>query len=477
MKLHKLLKDVVDTNLQDTEITFVTSDSRKVCEGCIFVCIKGNNFDGHDVAGQMLDKGAVCVICEKDLSLDNQIIVDDTRYTYALLCANWFSRPDLKMKIVGVTGTNGKTTITTVLKNVITKCSYKVGLIGTSQNEIGNEVIHAQRTTPESFELFELLQKMQSAGCEYVVMEVSSQGLEQRRVGPLHFAAAVFTNLTQDHLDVHGTMENYYLAKKKIFDTCDFAIVNVDDEAGRRYFSEINCEKYSYSIDNCGDFYADCIKLSAQGSTFWFSDNVKSYYVNFSMPGFFNVSNATAVIATCQKLGLDIPKVISYLTEFKGVKGRAEVIPTGRDFTVICDYAHTPDALENILPNVRHYTKGRLVCLFGCGGNRDKKKRPLMAKSAAENCDYMVITSDNPRNEDPDEIIKDILEGIKDTKTPYVTITDRREAIYYAVKNAKKDDVVVLAGKGHEDYQILAGNRKIHFDEREVVSDALKRLD
>lgn len=477
MKLHKLLDGIAKTTLPDTDIEFVTSDSRKVAKGCIFVCIKGNNFDGHNVAKQMLEKGAICVICEKDLGLSQQIIVSDTRYTYACLCANWFSRPDLKMKIIGVTGTNGKTTITTVLKYVISECGYKAGLIGTSQNEIGNEIIHTERTTPESYDLFELLNRMQNAGCDYVVMEVSSQALEQRRIGPLHFSVAVFTNLTQDHLDVHGTMENYYLAKKKIFDVCDFAIINVDDKAGKRYFKEINCKKYSYSINSCGDYYADCIKLSAEGSTFWFSDNVRSFYVKFSMPGYFNVSNATAVIATCEKLGLDTAKVISLLEKFKGVKGRAEVIPTGRDFTVICDYAHTPDALENILPNIRQYTKGRLVCLFGCGGNRDKKKRPLMAQAAAENCDFMVITSDNPRDEDPDEIIKDIVDGIKDTKTPYVTITDRREAIYYAVENARKDDVIVLAGKGHEDYQILSDNRKIHFDEREVVADALKRLD
>ena len=476
MKLHTLLKGILDTKMQDTEITFVTSDSRKVCEGCIFVCIKGNNFDGHDVAGQMLDKGAVLVICERDLGLSQQIIVSDTRYAYACICANWFLRPDLKMKIIGVTGTNGKTTITTVLKYVITQCGYKVGLIGTSQNEIGSEILHTERTTPESFDLFELLDKMQKAGCQYVVMEVSSQALEQRRIGPLNFAVAVFTNLTQDHLDVHGTMENYYLAKKKIFDTCDFAIINVDDKAGRRYFSEIECKKYSYSIESCGDYYADCIKLSAQGSTFWFSDNVKTFFVKFSMPGLFNVSNSVAVIATCDRLGFNTSKVISSLIDFKGVKGRAEIIPTGRDFTVICDYAHTPDALENILPNVRHYTKGRLICLFGCGGNRDKKKRPLMAKAASDNCDFMIITSDNPRNEDPDEIIKDILEGISDTKTPYVTITDRKEAIFYAVANAKKDDIILLCGKGHEDYQVLAGNVKIHFDEREVVKDALKHL-
>ncbi len=477
MKLHTLLHGVGLTNIDDVEINLVTSDSREVCQGSIFVCIKGKNFDGHSVAKEMLDKGAVCVITEEDLGIDNQVIVKNTRKAYGLLCANWFSRNDKKMKIIGVTGTNGKTTITTVLKHILTSCGYKTGLIGTSQNEIGDEVFHTERTTPETFDLFKLLNEMYTKGCKYVVMEVSSQALEQDRIGPLYFAAAIFTNLTQDHLDVHGTMENYYQAKKKIFDVCDFAILNADDEAGRRYFSEIECPKYSFSVENCGDYYADCVKLSAKGSTFWFSDNVKTHFVSFTMPGMFNVSNASAVLDCCERLGISITKAIEDLSQCKGVKGRSEVIETKRDFTVICDYAHTPDALENILPNVRHYTEGRLICLFGCGGNRDAKKRPLMAKAAALNCDFMIITSDNPRNESPELIIEDIVAGLSESDTPYVTITDRREAIFYAINNAKAGDVIVLAGKGHEDYQVLANEVKIHFDEREVVKDALKQLD
>jgi len=476
MKLHTLLHGLALTKLTDIEIKSITSDSRNVGDGCLFICIKGLSFDGHDVARQMLEKGAVAVVCERDLGLDKQIIVDNTRKLYPHICANWFDRPDKKMKIIGATGTNGKTTITTVLKQVLTACGKKVGLIGTSQNEIGDKILHTERTTPEPFDLFELFAQMADEGCEYVVMEVSSQALEQLRIGPTHFACAIFTNLTQDHLDVHGTMENYYQAKKKIFEVCDFAIINADDEAGCRYYSEISCPKYSYSIENIGDYYADCIKLSAKGSTFWFSDGVRTSYVEFSMPGFFNVSNITAVIACCERLGFSISKIIEAVAKCSGVKGRAEIIPTGRDFTVMCDYAHTPDALENILPNVRKFTEGRLICLFGCGGNRDKKKRPLMAKAAAENCDFMIVTSDNPRNEVPEEIIKDILVGLEDKTTPFVTIADRKEAIFYAVKNAQKGDVILLAGKGHEDYQVLAGNVKIHFDEREVVAEALKQL-
>lgn len=477
MKLHTLLHGIVLTQVADIEITSITSDSRKVTDGSLFVCIKGNNFDGHDVAKEMLEKGAEAIICEHDLGLDKQIIVENTRIAYPHICANWFGRPDKKLKIIGVTGTNGKTTITTVLKQVLSYCGKKVGLIGTSQNEIGDKVLHTERTTPEPYDLFELYAQMVDEGCEYVVMEVSSQALEQHRIGPVHFSAAIFTNLTQDHLDVHGTMENYYQAKKLIFKVCDFAIINADDEAGRRYFVEIDCPKYSYSIENCGDYYADCIKLSASGSTFWFSDGTKTNHVDFSMPGYFNVSNITAVIACCERLGFQVNIVIEAVAKCKGVKGRAEIIPTGRDFTVMCDYAHTPDALENVLPNVREFTEGRLICLFGCGGNRDNKKRPLMAKAAAKYSDFLIVTSDNPRNENPNDIINEVLTGLKDTNVPYVTIPDRREAIYYALKNAKKGDIIVLAGKGHEDYQILAAAEKIHFDEREVVADGLKLLD
>lgn len=476
MKLHTLLHGIVLTNLPNYEISAITSDSRKVCEGSLFVCIKGKNFDGHEVAQEMLEKGALVVVCERDLGLENQIIVDNTRIAYSYICANWFGRSDKKLKIIGVTGTNGKTTITTVLQQVITACGKKTGLIGTSHNGIGDKVMQTERTTPESYELFSLLAQMVEEGCEYVAMEVSSQALEQHRTDPLHYSAVIFTNLTQDHLDVHGTMENYYQAKKLIFKSCDFAIINADDEAGRRYFVEINCPKYSYTIENAGDYYTDCVKLSAEGSTFWISDGIRTYYVSLIMPGYFNVSNMTAVIACCDRLGFDVGKVIEVISAYKGVKGRAEVIPTGTDFKVICDYAHTPDALEKILTNIREVTDERLICLFGCGGNRDRKKRPIMAEIAAKHSDYVIISSDNPRNEDPDEIIAEVVKGIENTDTPYFTEADRRKAIFHALKIAQKGDIILLAGKGHEDYQVLENERKIHLDEREVVSEGLTLL-
>lgn len=477
MKLYDLIEGLAETTLENIEITDITSDNRKdFKKGAMFVCIRGNTFDGHSVAEQMLEKGASCVIVQRDIGLKNQIIVPDTREIYPALCAKWFSNPQRKLKFIGVTGTNGKTTITTVIKKVLTELGVKVGLIGTCQNEIGDKILHTERTTPEPYDLYELLAQMAEEECEYTVMEVSSQALEQKRVGPLHFDIALFTNLTQDHLDVHGTMENYYRAKKLLFSMCDKAVINIDDESGKRYFKEIECEKYSFSTAENADFKADDIKLSASGVEYTFSDNEVCLPVKFNMPGHFNVSNSLAVIACLDKLGFDADKVINLIDKTSGVRGRAEVVPTGRDFTVICDYAHTPDALENILGAIKSCSQGRVVCLFGCGGNRDKRKRPLMARAAAEHADFLIVTSDNPRDENPDDIISDVLTGLDGMDTPYITIADRIEAIHWSVKNAQKDDVIILAGKGHEDYQILAGGVKIHLDEREIVADALKEL-
>lgn len=477
MKLYDLIDGLAETTLENIEITDITSDNRKdFKKGAMFVCIRGNTFDGHSVAEQMIEKGASCVVVQRDLGLKNQIIVRDSREIYPALCAKWFSNPQDKLKLIGVTGTNGKTTITTVIKKVLTELGAKVGLIGTCQNEIGDKILHTERTTPEPYDLYKLLAQMVEEKCEYTVMEVSSQALEQKRVGPLHFDIALFTNLTQDHLDVHGTMENYYRAKKLLFSMCDKALINIDDESGRRYLSEIDCKKYSFSTTEKADFNADNIKLSASGVEYNFSDGEDTIPVKFNMPGHFNVSNSLAVIACLIKLGYDANEVIKLIDKTSGVRGRAEVVPTGRDFTVICDYAHTPDAIENILEAIKSCSQGRVVCLFGCGGNRDKRKRPLMARAAAEYADFLVVTSDNPRDEDPDDIIKDILTGLEGKNVPYVTITDRIQAIHWAVKNAQKDDIIVLAGKGHEDYQILPGGVKIHLDEREIVAEALKEL-
>ena len=462
----------------ETEITGIISDTRsEVKEGYLFVCIKGKNFDGHDVAEEMLKKGCAAVVVERDMGFYGEVIVKDTRVALSGLCSVWFHHPERELNLIGVTGTNGKTTITTVIKKALTSFGKKVGLIGTCQNEIGDKIYPTTRTTPEPYDLYGLFRKMADEKCDYVVMEVSSQGLEQERVAGCTFKAGVFTNLTQDHLDVHGTMENYYQAKKKLFDISESAVICIDDEWGKRLANEVTIPCKTCSINTKADFCAEDILLSDSGVKYVFDDGKKKQNVSFDMPGLFNVANSLEVVACMETLGFDVEKTIKTLGEIHGVRGRAEVVPTGRDFTVICDYAHTPDAIVNVLSAIRVGSKGKVKCLFGCGGNRDKLKRPLMAKAAAENADFLIVTSDNPRNENPEDIIKDILEGLKDSKTPYITITDRREAIHWAVKNAEKDDIIVLAGKGHEDYQILAGGVKIHFDEREVVAEALKELD
>ena len=477
MKLYELLEDDAVTNIGDTEISSITDDTRKVEKGSLFVCVKGGSFDGHDAAAEMLEKGAAAVVCERDLGLgDRQILTDNSRILYGKICAAWFGHPEKKLKLIGVTGTNGKTTITNVIKHILMANGHKTGLVGTIQNEIGDKIVHTENTTPMTYDFMKLLAAMADAGCEYVVMEVSSFGLVQNRIGCSHFDIAVFTNLTQDHLDYHKNMENYYQAKKMLFDICDTAVCNIDDDYGKRLYSEINCDKFTFSVKENASFYADGIKIKSTGSSFWFCDGGKSHLVKSRITGLFNVSNITAAMAVCLKAGLDIESIISAVQKYNGVKGRCEVIPTGRDFTVICDYAHTPDAVENILRSVREYTKHNLICLFGCGGNRDAAKRPKMAAAAAKYADKLIITSDNPRNEDPEAIIKDILAGLEGCEIPYDVIVDRKEAIFHALKIAEKDDIIVLAGKGHEDYQVLAGMKHIHFDEREIVAEGLKLL-
>lgn len=477
MKLYQVLEETA-TALPDKEITCLADDTRKVQPGCLFFCIRGNRFDGHDAAAEMLEQGAAAVVAERDLGLgDRQILVPDTRIAYGRACAAWFDHPERKMKMIGVTGTNGKTTMTNVIKYILTNNGHKVGLVGTIQNEIGDEIVHTDNTTPMSFDLMQLFDRMYQAGCDTVVMEVSSFGLVQRRIGPTHFQTAVFTNLTQDHLDYHKNMEDYYQAKRMLFEVCDLAICNIDDAYGQRLYKEITCEKCSYGCHENADFYADVIKIRPTETSFWFCSQGKSHQVTMKMTGMFNVSNVTAAMGVCLKCGVPMERIIASVSRYNGVKGRCEVIPTGRDFSVICDYAHTPDAIENILSNVRGYTEGRLICLFGCGGNRDSVKRPLMAKAAAKYADHLVITSDNPRDEKPEAIIADILTGLTDSKVSYDVVVDRIEAIYHALRIARAGDVIVLAGKGHEDYQILAGNKHIHLDEREVVAKGLTLLD
>lgn len=477
MTITRLFEGIADIPeiLKGIEIENIISNSKLECdEKTVFVCIKGATFDGHSVAEDMLKKGCAVVVCERDLGVERQIVVSDTRLCLSMLYANFYGNPQNKMKLVGVTGTNGKTTITTVIKRLFDKMGIKAGLIGTCQNEIGDKVIHTSRTTPEPNEFYALLAQMQKEGCEYVVMEVSSQGLAQKRIGAPLFEVAAFTNLTQDHLDVHGDFESYYNAKKLLFSMCKKAVINIDDSYSKRFISEISCEADTFSIVGEADIAAKDITLMPHGSEFKVSVFGKEYSASFKIAGDYNVSNCCAIIAVMNALGFDTKSVIKNIADCSGVRGRCESIPTGRGFSVICDYAHTPDAIENILSSVKKYASGRVICLFGCGGNRDKTKRPLMAKAAQKYSDFIIVTSDNPRNEDPQDIINDILTGVEGEN--YITICDRHEAICWAVKNARADDIIVMVGKGHEDYQELEGGRKIHFDEREEVAKALALL-
>lgn len=484
MKLREVFEGITEIEsircIADREVKGITEDSRKVEAGFVFVCVKGERFDGHDMAVEALEKGAAAVVVEHALDLpakfaNQQVQTDNSRRCLARLCANWFGNPTRSLKLIGVTGTNGKTTTTKVIKQLLTDNGFKVGLIGTNQNEIGDEIVHAGNTTPQPMELQGLFARMAAAGCQYVVMEVSSQALAQYRITDETFVAAVFTNLTQDHLDYHKDMESYYQAKRMLFDMAQLAILNIDDPAGVRLLSDIPCKALTYSIKAAADYRAMFIKNSAGGVTYWLCSGKKSFRVSFQMPGLFNVANSLAAAAVCLELALPERKIIASLESCKGVKGRSEVVPTQRNFTVICDYAHTPDGLYNILPSVRSYTKGRIICVFGCGGDRDKTKRPLMGEAAAMLADVVVVTSDNPRSEDPDAIIDDVICGVSKYKSEYVRITNRKEAIFYAISIAKDGDTVLLAGKGHEDYQILKDGT-VHFDEREIVAEALQNL-
>ncbi len=477
MKLSQLLMGIdYKGGFIDKEISDVVCDSRKIVKDCIFVCIKGENFDGHNFAQNAIEQGAACVVVEKDMGLVDQIIVESSRLCYADMCATMFSKPATHLKLVGVTGTNGKTTVTSLIKHVLTDLGKKVGLIGTIQNEIGDEVYPTEKTTPDAYDLQEMFAKMVQKECEYAVMEVSSHALDQYRMGSVDFKACAFTNLTQDHLDYHLTMDNYFEAKCKLFAMSQNPVVNIDDAYGKK-LADMLVSPLTFSInDETASLYAKNIENKPNGVSFDLCYEGNTYKIEFATAGIFSVYNVMTAVGVCIQLGFDVEKIVKAVNTCKTVKGRSEIIPTGKDFTIICDYAHTPDGIINILSSVNGYAKGRVVCLFGCGGNRDRKKRPLMAKAAAENSDFVVITSDNPRNEKPEDIIADVVVGMEGADTPYEVVVNRKDAIEYAMKNAQPGDVIVLAGKGHEDYQVI-GDEKIHFDEREIVAQILKTME
>ena len=473
MKLINLIE--CSEALADTDITGITCDSRQVKAGFAFVCINGAKADGHDYAEKALENGAAVVIAERDLGLGVQITVPDTHAAYADMCAKWFGNPADSLKLLGVTGTNGKTSVTYMMKKILEKSGYKVGLIGTIQNMIGDEIIAAHNTTPNAYELNSLFALMKAKGCTYVIMEVSSHALDQSRVYRLNFEAAMFTNLTQDHLDYHITMENYLAAKKKLFGMCKTAIINSDDPYSGELIKGLDCRIVTYSLGDSSTYSAKGVNYRPAGVDYEFVSDSEIGHIKVNTGGKFTVYNSLCAVACAVEIGIPLTSVASALLELKGVKGRAEVVPTGRDFTVIIDYAHTPDGLKNILSTFRECKKNRLIAVFGCGGDRDKTKRPIMGNIAARFSDYAIVTSDNPRTENPSAIIEDILEGMKGAAIPVKVIENRTDAIKFAVSIAQKDDIIVLAGKGHETYQIL-NTGTIHLDEREVVAEALGEL-
>ncbi len=474
MKLDLIARDLgVSVSFGEREVNFVTDNSAKVSQGCIFVCIKGMHFDGHTKAAEALENGAAAVVVQRDLGLENQILVENTRSAYARICAAFFDHPERKLKIIGVTGTNGKTTSCFILKSILDSLGHKTGLIGTVKNIVGDKEYPASLTTPDCYELFGLFKEMVDCGCEYCVMEVSSQALDQRRVDGVHFEAAIFTNLTRDHLDYHGTFENYKAAKRMLFENSSLAIINIDDESAEYMTDGTDCRTVTFSLDNDNcDYSAKNIRISYDGVKYELVSNGNIGRVKFAVPGKFSVYNSMGAAVCLVEMGMDFKAVLDALALCTGVPGRMEVVPTDTPYTVIIDYAHTPDGLENVLNCVREITEGKVLCLFGCGGDRDKTKRPIMGEIATRLADVAVITSDNPRSEDPESIIEDITAGIGKTNAKVIVDSDRKGAIRKALEAAQAGDIVVLAGKGQETYQILASG-KIHFDEREAVAEIL----
>lgn len=478
MKLQDLLKGVAvleSTAAPDIEINEVRYDSRAVRPGDLFVAIRGYATDGHQYIGKALEQGAAAIVCEEAPAGAPAVVVENARRALAEIAANRFGHPADSMVMLGVTGTNGKTTTTYLVKHMLEDAGRKVGLIGTNQNLIGDEVVETERTTPESYELHALFARMRDAGCTHVIMEVSSHSLVLDRVHGIHFAVGAFTNLTQDHLDFHKTMEEYRRAKALLFTISDKGVINLDDPAAGAMLADAKCPCLTFSCEkDAADLTAKNLKLHADGVEFVAATKGDLARVKLPIPGHFSAENALTALGIVLQLGMPLADAAKSLATATGVKGRVEVVPTDTDYTVLIDYAHSPDGVENVLRAVRGFARGRVVALFGCGGDRDRTKRPKMGKIAADLADFCIVTSDNPRTEDPKAIIDDILEGMKGTKTPMQVIVDRPEAIHWALAHAKKDDIIVLMGKGHETYQEV-NHVKYHMDEREIVRDFFAR--
>ena len=493
MKLNELASTLTIAQITgsgDITITGLQTDSRKVAPGDLFICLPGHTVDGHDYAEQAAEQGAAALVVEHQLDIDlPQVIVKDSRYAMAVIADAFFGSPSSHMKMIGVTGTNGKTTTTYLIEKMMNDHGVNTGLIGTIQMRYGGRTFPMSGTTPEALELQRSLDDMSANGVKCCVMEVSSHALEQGRVKGTDFRTAIFTNLTQDHLDYHKTMEDYREAKGLFFSRLGnkfahqknqrkYAVLNADDEASQ-YFAKVTAaEVITYGLDEKADVRASEISITAQGTHFHVDTFQGSCDIQLRMVGKFNVYNALAAITAGLLEGLDLDSIKRSLESVPGVDGRVESVDEGQPFAVIVDYAHTPDGLENVLKTVNEFAKGRVITVFGCGGDRDRTKRPIMGKIAAKYSDIVMVTSDNPRTEDPDLILKDIEAGLHEDSVPqekYQLIVDRRKAIQKAIEMASPDDVVLIAGKGHETYQDIM-HVKHDFDDRVVAKEAIRGM-
>lgn len=483
-----LIEDAVVVGDKNAVCSTLERDSRKAKNGTLFAAIKGANFDGHDFLEDVAKKGATAVISEKNFTPPENmtlIQVPNLQDSLKKIAPFFHDFPAKSMRIIGITGTNGKTTTSFLIRHILREQGYKIGLIGTIQIMIEEEVIKTSNTTPDIIELQNILEKMKNSGVDYVVMEVSSHALAEGRIAGIEFDTAVFTNLTQDHLDFHKTMENYRDAKAKLFkiltkdatkeNKC--AVINIDDPAGEFMLNAVKCRHIRYGVDKNADIRATDVNTSSRGASFTLSGQNFSLPMDINLAGRFNVYNALAGIGVCLAEGVKIDDIKTALKNFQRVHGRFERVG-GKNISVIVDYAHTPDGVENALKTARDIAQNRVIAVFGCGGDRDKTKRPIMGRIAAKLADIVIATSDNPRTEDPQSILSDVMVGVKENIGDKIceSILDRKTAIYRAVELATDGDIIAILGKGHENYQILNTGR-IHFDDGEVARDALKEYD
>jgi len=486
MKLNDLLTFLHDDSLlslKNPTISSLEMDSREVKPGSLFICIKGYTVDGHDFAQKAVEQGAVAIVAERNLDLDVPVIVvKDTKRSMAVLADIFYGQPTHSMHLIGVTGTNGKTTTTHIIEKIFNEANKQTGLIGTMYIKIGNQQKEVKNTTPESLTLQKTFAEMKEQNVSDAIMEVSSHALHLGRIHGCDFNVAVFTNLTQDHLDYHKTMEAYKYAKGLLFaqlgnkfdhNDLKIAVLNEDEEASEDFKRMTAAKILTYGIDRPADIKANNIKMTSKGTMFQLVTPVGTRNVTIQMVGKFSVYNVLAAVSASLASSVDLDTIVTAIESMEGVRGRFELVDGGQDYTVIVDYAHTPDSLENVLKTVKQFAEGRIFCIVGCGGDRDKTKRPLMAKIAVTYSDEPVFTSDNPRSEDPQVILQEMEEGVAGNQ--YTTIISREEAITYAVKKARKGDVILIAGKGHETYQII-GNEVFDFDDKEIALNAINTL-